>query len=59
MVIPGQKGDEMSSRDSVEIAGTLLRSPKAAHTAKGFIGCVKKLTVTASSEQGVKLPCPI
>lgn len=58
MVIPGQKGDEMSSCASLEIAGTLLRSPKAAHAAKVFIGYVRKLAVTASSVQGHKASMP-
>lgn len=58
MVIPGQKDDEMSSCASLEIAGTLLRSPKAVHAAKGFIGYGRKLTVTASSVQGRKASMP-
>ena len=56
MVIPGQKGHGMSSCASAEIAGTLLRCLNAVPTAKGFMGYMRKFSLTAGSMSPISSP---
>lgn len=56
MVIPEQKGHDMRSRASVEIAVNLLRGLNAVHTAKGFTGYKRKFSLTAGSMSPTSSP---
>ena len=49
MVIPEQKGHEMTSCACVERAGTLVRVLNAVHAAKGFVAYMRTFSLTAGS----------